>query len=69
MCNIMVISTEPYEPNESVQTGFRMDRASSRMDRARLNLIQTQITEKNIQFQSQNSNFPFSEVKKNQGFL
>ena len=38
--------TGRYEPNESMQTGFRMDRASSRMDRARLNLIQTQITRK-----------------------
>ena len=62
-------STGRYEPIESVQTGFRMEGANSRMEGARLNLNQTKITERNIQFQSQNSKFPFSEVKKNQGFL
>ena len=63
-----VASTERYEPIESVQTGFRMEGASSRMEGARLNLNQTQITEKNIQFQSQNSKFPFSEEKKTKAF-
>ena len=38
--------TGRYEPIESVQTGFRMETASSRMETARLNLIQTQVTRK-----------------------